>query len=79
MVRFLDMCIFLANALLGMFLWVRLVLDSFEYIYTLGELNDIVDSFPEGLEALYKEILDRVCNVGSLQKCGGVPRISTLR
>jgi hypothetical protein len=45
MVRFLDMSIFLANALLGMFLWVYLVLDSFETTYTLDELKDIVDSF----------------------------------
>ena len=43
----------LANALLGMFLWVRLVLDSLEFIYTLDELNDIVDSLLLHLEALY--------------------------
>jgi hypothetical protein len=24
---------------------------------------------------LYQKILGRICNVGSLQKCGGVPRI----
>jgi hypothetical protein len=72
---FLEMYLSLANALLGMFLWVRLVLDSFEFIYTLDELNDIVDSFPSGLGALYQQILDRICNVGNLQKWGGVPRI----
>ena len=62
-----------------MFLWVRLVLDSFEFIYTLDELNDIVDSLPSHLEALYQQILDRICNVGSLQKRGGVPRITHTR
>jgi hypothetical protein len=58
-----------------MFLWVRLVLDSFESTYTLDDLNGIVDSLPSGLEDLYQQILDRICNVGSLQKCGGVSRI----
>lgn len=64
-----------ANVSPGMFLWVRLVLDSFEFVYSSDDLSDIVDSLPSDLEALYQQILDRICNGASLQRWGGVPRI----
>ena len=64
-----------ANELPGMFLWVRLVLDSFESVYSSDDLSAIVDSLPSDLEALYQQILDRICNVASLQRWGGVPRM----
>lgn len=34
---------------LGMFLWVRLVLDSLETVYSLKELRKIVEVLPSGL------------------------------
>jgi hypothetical protein len=58
-----------------MFLWVRLVLDSLEFIYSPDELSNIVNGLPSDLRALYQQILSRLCNVAGPQKWGGVPRI----
>ncbi len=74
-VRFLTASLSHANGLSGMFLWVRLVLDSFEHVYSSDHLSSIVDSLPSDLEALYQQILDRICDVASLQRWGGVSRI----
>ncbi|KAF1951045.1 hypothetical protein CC80DRAFT_553709 [Byssothecium circinans] len=58
-----------------MFLWVRLVLDSLEAVYSPEELHNIVDDLPSDLEALYERILRRLCNVRGPHNYGGVPRI----
>ena len=43
--------------LLGMFLWVRLVLNTLENAWTIRELKEAVDSFPKELGELYSQIL----------------------
>jgi hypothetical protein len=58
-----------------MFLWVRLVLDSLNAVYSPEELRTIVDDLPSDLEALYGEIMKRLCSVPGTRSYGGVPRI----
>ena len=58
-----------------MFLWVRLVLDAFAYIYSPEDLGSIVDDLPSDLNVLYATILDRLCSVAGPQRYGGVARI----
>ena len=64
-----------ANYILGMFLWVRLVLDSLDSIYSPEDLNSVVDDLPSDLDSLYARIFHRLCGVSGPQKYGGVPRI----
>lgn len=40
-----------------MFLWVRLVLSTFEESYREKDLREAVETFPEDLETLYKRSL----------------------
>jgi hypothetical protein len=58
-----------------MFLWVRLVLDSLDSIYSPEDLSNIVNDLPSDLNSLYARIFDRLCGVEGPQKYGGVPRI----
>jgi hypothetical protein len=58
-----------------MFLWVRLVLDSLNSIYSPEELSNIVDDLPSNLGSLYECIFNRLCDVDGPQRYGGVPRI----
>jgi hypothetical protein len=58
-----------------MFLWVRLVLDSLDSIYSSEDLNSVVDDLPSDLDSLYARIFDQLCRVSGPQKYGGVPRI----
>ncbi|KAI4684058.1 hypothetical protein J4E81_009221 [Alternaria sp. BMP 2799] len=59
----------------GMFLWVSLVLQSLDTVYSPEELRTIVDNLPSDLEALYKQIMTRLCSAPGAQSYGGVPRI----
>ncbi|KAI4607631.1 hypothetical protein J4E83_009528 [Alternaria metachromatica] len=59
----------------GMFLWVSLVLESLDTVYSPEELRTIVDNLPSDLEALYAQIVTRLCSAPGAQSYGGVPRI----
>ncbi|USP82247.1 hypothetical protein yc1106_09521 [Curvularia clavata] len=59
----------------GMFLWVSLVLESMNTVYSPEELRTIVDDLPSDLEALYERILVRLCSAPGAQSHGGVSRI----
>jgi hypothetical protein len=59
----------------GMFLWVRLVLDSLEFVYSSDDLHNVVDTLPSDLESLYEQIFKRLCEIRGSQAWGGVPRI----
>ncbi|KAF2678067.1 hypothetical protein K458DRAFT_377432 [Lentithecium fluviatile CBS 122367] len=59
----------------GMFLWVRLVLDSLEVVYSPEDLGNLVEDLPSDLEALYRRILHRLCNVRGAESYGGVSTI----
>jgi hypothetical protein len=58
-----------------MFLWVNLVLESLNTVYSLSELRTIVDDLPSDLGALYERILIRLCSAPGAQSHGGVSRI----
>lgn len=58
-----------------MFLWVHLVLESLETVYSPEQLRSIVNELPSDLEALYVRIFHRICNVHGPQNYGGVPRM----
>ncbi|KAH7085093.1 hypothetical protein BKA63DRAFT_10537 [Paraphoma chrysanthemicola] len=62
----------------GMFLWVRLVLDSLDAIYSAEELRTIVHDLPSDLESLYERILGRLCSAPGANSHGGVSRIISL-
>lgn len=55
-----------------MFLWVRLVLDSLDAVYSPEELGGIVDDLPSDLDALYRRILERLCSTPGAERYGGV-------
>lgn len=61
-----------------MFLWVDLVLNSLDAVYTAEQLRSAVDDLPSDLETLYEQIMVRLCNVSGAQSYGGVPRIMSL-
>jgi hypothetical protein len=65
----------LFNQFSGMFLWVRLVLDSLHKIYSLTELRRVVEDLPTDLDALFTEILSRISQPSGLDHYGGVSRI----
>lgn len=65
----------LADLGLGMFLWVRLVLDSLDAVYSLEGLHNLVEDLPSDLEALYERILHRLCSSHGPKVYGGVPRM----
>ena len=44
----------------GMFLWVRLVIATFEDVYSIQELHMAVDSLPKGLDGAYGRIIERI-------------------
>ncbi|ORY00158.1 hypothetical protein BCR34DRAFT_606363 [Clohesyomyces aquaticus] len=46
----------------GMFLWVRLVLDHLEEVYSPEDLRDAITNLPSDLTDLYNRILQRICN-----------------
>ncbi|PSN61329.1 hypothetical protein BS50DRAFT_534675 [Corynespora cassiicola Philippines] len=56
----------------GMFLWVRLVLDSMDTVYSTDELGSLVEELPTDLDTLYSQILERLCNAPSIERYGGV-------
>jgi hypothetical protein len=58
-----------------MFLWVRLVLDSLDAVYSPEQLRSIVNDLPSDIEALYERIYLRICNIRGPQAYGGVPRM----
>jgi hypothetical protein len=58
-----------------MFLWVSLVLDSLNTVYSPEELRTIVDDLPSDLEALYEQIVIRLCSAPGAQSHGGVSRV----
>ena len=58
-----------------MFLWVSLVIESLNTVYSSDELRTIVDDLPSDLEALYEKILVRLCSAPGAQSHGGVSRI----
>jgi hypothetical protein len=58
-----------------MFLWVTLVLESLNTVYSPEELRTIVDNLPSDLEALYEQIVTRLCSAPGAHGYGGVPRI----
>ncbi|KAF2833694.1 hypothetical protein CC86DRAFT_13602 [Ophiobolus disseminans] len=59
----------------GMFLWVRLVLNLLDAVYSPEELRAIVDDLPSDLETLYGRILARLYSVNGAHSHGGVSRI----
>ena len=59
----------------GMFLWVRLVLDLLQTVYSPEHLRSLVEDLPSDLETLYGRILRRICNAPGTEKYGGVQRI----
>lgn len=69
---------FIVNGMIGMFLWVRIVLDLLNTVYSPEFLRAVVDDLPSDLETLYGQILDRLCNVPGARSHGGVPRIISL-
>ncbi len=58
-----------------MFLWVRLVLDALDTVYSPEALRDIVNDLPSDLETLYERIFNRLCSIASPNNYGGVPRM----
>lgn len=60
-----------------MFLWVSLVLESLYTVYSPEELRTIVGNLPSDLEALYEQIVTRLCSAPGAQSYGGVPRITS--
>jgi hypothetical protein len=58
-----------------MFLWVRLVLESLETVYTVKDLHDIIAHMPSDLTALYTRILGRLCDVRQPKQSHSVSRI----
>lgn len=50
-----------------MFLWVSLVLESLDTVYSPEELRTIVDDLPSDLEALYEQIMIRLCSASGTQ------------
>ena len=43
-----------------MFLWVRLVLSTFEESYTEKDLGEAIETLPEDLETLYGKLLPHI-------------------
>ena len=58
-----------------MFLWVRLVLDSLEVVYSPEDLRNLVEDLPSDLEALYGRILHRLAKTRGAESYGGVSTI----
>jgi hypothetical protein len=58
-----------------MFLWVSLVLDLLNAVYSPEELCTVTDNLPSDLENLYEQILVRLCGAPGAQSYGGVSRI----
>ncbi|CAN9085629.1 unnamed protein product [Alternaria alternata] len=62
----------------GMFLWVSLVLDLLDRVYSPEELRTIVDDLPSDLEKLYEKLFARLCSTPGSDSHGGVSRIMGL-
>lgn len=58
-----------------MFLWVRLVLDSLDTVYSREDLRSLVEALPSGLEAIYERIFRRISNTRGAEAYGGVSNI----
>ena len=58
-----------------MFLWVSLVLESFDTVYSPEELRTIVDDLPSGLGDLYERIMIRLCSASGAQSQEVVSRV----
>jgi hypothetical protein len=61
-----------------MFLWVSLVLDLLDRVYSPEELRTIVDDLPSDLEKLYEKLFARLCSTPGSDSHGGVSRIMGL-
>ena len=61
-----------------MFLWVSLVLDLLDRVYSPEELRTIVDDLPSDLEKLYEKLFTRLCSAPGARSHGGVSRIMGL-
>jgi hypothetical protein len=61
-----------------MFLWVSLVLDLLDRVYSPEELRTIVDDLPSDLEELYEKLFTRLCSASGARSHGGVSRIMGL-
>ena len=55
-----------------MFLWVRLVLDSLDAVYSPEDLRSLVEDLPSDLETLYGRILHRISIKRGVESYGGV-------
>lgn len=52
----------------GMFLWVRLVRDALKSCQTTEDVEEILKSLPEGLDAVYERVLERLDSLPGAQK-----------
>ncbi|CAN9170137.1 unnamed protein product [Alternaria alternata] len=62
----------------GMFLWVSLVLDLLDRVYSPEELRTIVDDLPSDLEELYEKLFARLSSAPGAHSHGGVARVMGL-
>lgn len=52
----------------GMFLWVRLVRDALKSCQTTEDVEETLKSLPEGLDAVYERVLERLDSLPDAQK-----------
>lgn len=52
----------------GMFLWVRLVRDALKSCQTTEDIEETLENLPEGLDATYKRVLERLDSLPAIQK-----------
>lgn len=52
----------------GMFLWVRLVRDALKSCQTTEDIEETLENLPEGLDAAYKRVLERLDSLPAIQK-----------
>lgn len=52
----------------GMFLWVQLVRNALKSCQTTGDVEEILEGLPEGLDAVYERVLERLNSLPDTQK-----------
>lgn len=52
----------------GMFLWVRLVRNALKFCQTTEDIEETLENLPEGLDAAYKRVLERLDTFPVIQK-----------
>lgn len=52
----------------GMFLWVRLVQDALKSCQTTEDVEETLEGLPEGLDAVYEKVLERLDSLPGVQK-----------